>query len=294
MAEQIPTVRRRRLGSELRRLREAVPKSLDDAADVLECSRSKISRIELGQLGISVRDTRDLLDDYGVEDQALRDYLLGLARDGKQRGWWDAYGQIIAPAYANYLGLEADAEYLRTFQSILIPGLLQTEAYSRAVIRANPALVRDDVIDTLQKVRAERQTILTRADKPARFWAIIGEAALRTPIGGAEVMRAQLDSLTEAVQRPNVTLQVLPYAVGAHAGLSGPFVIFSFPAVPNDSGVVFLENLSSSLYLETKDEVDGYTLVFDDLRSSALNPAESLEYIAVIADEFLPKKTRGK
>ncbi|WP_169317257.1 helix-turn-helix domain-containing protein [Actinacidiphila oryziradicis] len=291
MVEQVPTVRRRRLGSELRKLREEAGRSLEDAATILECSRSKISRIELGYLGIRVRDVRDLLDDYGVTDETLRTHLAALARDGNKRGWWDAYGQIIQPAYANYLDLESDANYIRTFQSILIPGLLQTEAYSRAVIRANPALVRDEVVDTLMKVRAERQAILTRDTEPVRFWAIIGEAALRTPIGGADVMSAQLHHLAEMVKRPNITLQVLPYSVGAHAGLSGPFVIFSF-AVPNDTGVVFLENLSSSLYLETPDEAAGYTLVFDDLRSSALNPADSLEYIARITHELGTKEAK--
>lgn len=290
-AEQAPTVRRRRLGNELRKLREKADRSLVDAAAVLECSRSKISRIELGYLGISARDVRDLLDDYGVTDEAVRSYLTALARDGSKRGWWDKYGQIIPPAYANYLDLESDSNYVRTFQSILIPGLLQTEAYSRAVIGANPALVREEVVDTLMKVRVERQTILTRDAGPVRFWSIIGEAALRTPIGGPEVMRAQLDHLAETVQRPNITLQVLPYKVGAHAGLSGPFVIFGFN-VPNDTGVVFLENLSSSLYLETKDEVDGYTLVFDALRSSALNPADSLDYIDSIANEIMPMKAK--
>lgn len=290
-AEQVPTVRRRRLGSELRKLREEAGRSLEDAAGVLECHRSRISRIELGYLGVRARDVRDLLNDYGVSNEDLRARLTELARHGSKRGWWDAYGQIIAPAYANYLELEADTDYIRAFESILIPGLLQTEDYSRAVIRANPALVRDDDVDTLMRVKIERQTILTRQDGPVRFWAIIGEAALRTPIGGTEVMRAQLDHLVEVVERPNVTLQVLPYDVGAHAGLSGPFVIFSF-AVPNDAGVVFLENLSSSLYLETHDEVAGYTLVFDALRSSALNPADSLDYIAKVADEVLPKEAK--
>jgi len=289
--EQAPTVRRRRLGNELRKLREGAGRSLEQAADVLECSRSKISRIELGYLGIRARDVRDLLEDYGVTDEAVRTYLTALARDGSRRGWWDKYGQIIPPAYANYLDLESDSNYIRTFQSILIPGLLQTEAYSRAVIRANPALIRDEVIDTLMTVRVERQSILTRDVKPVRFWTIIGEAALRTPIGGPEVMRAQLGHLAEMVQRPNITLQVLPYKVGAHAGLSGPFVIFGFD-VPNDAGVVFLENLSSSLYLETKDEVADYTLAFDALRSSALNPAESLDYIDTIANEITSERAK--
>ncbi|MHB9859005.1 helix-turn-helix domain-containing protein [Streptomyces sp. YIM S03343] len=285
MAEQTPTVRRRRLGSELRKLREEAGVSLEQAAETLECSRSKISRIELGYLGIRARDVRDLLASYHLKDDELLERLTALARDGSKRGWWDAYGQIIPPAYANYLGLEADANYIRTFQSILIPGLLQTEDYSQAVMKANPAMVRDEVVDTLKKVRAERQAILTRNQDPVRFWAIIGEAALLTPVGGAEVMRAQLAHLTKMVERPNITLQVLPYKIGAHAGLSGPFLVLSF-AVPNDSGVVWLENLSSSLYLDTQEEVAGYTLVFDDLRSSALNPADSLQHIARIAQEL--------
>ncbi|WP_055531937.1 helix-turn-helix domain-containing protein [Streptomyces graminilatus] len=285
MVEQTPTVRRRRLGSELRKLREGAGVGLEQAAETLECSRSKISRIELGYLGIRVRDVRDLLASYGVKDDELLERLTALARDGSKRGWWDAYGQIIPPAYANYLGLEADAGYIRTFQSILIPGLLQTEEYSRAVMKANPAMVRDEVVDTLMKVRAERQVILTRDQDPVRFWAIIGEAALRTPVGSPAIMQAQLDHLAKMTERPNITLQVLPYSVGAHAGLSGPFLVLSF-AVPNDSGVVWLENLSSSLYLDTQEEVAGYTLVFDDLRSSALNPAGSLERIARIAHEL--------
>lgn len=171
------------------------------------------------------------------------------------------------------------------------PGLLQTEAYSRAVIRANPALVRDEDVDTLMRIKLERQRILTHVEKPVRFWAVIGETALRTPIGGPDVMRAQLDYLTKVVEEYNITLQVLPYSVGAHAGLSGPFVTFSYN-VPNDTGVVFLENLTSSLYLETPSEVAAYTLVFDNLRSSALNPADSLDCIVAIANEVMTKRTK--
>lgn len=288
--EQNPTVRRRRLGSELRKLREAAGRSLEDAAEVLECSRSKISRIELGYLGIRTRDVRDLLNDYEVEDEALRTHLMALAKDGNKRGWWEAYGHIVTPPYANFLQLEADADYIRSFESILIPGLLQTEAYSRAVIRANPALVRDEEVDTLMRIKAERQRLLTHVEKPVRFWAIIGEAALRTPIGGPKVMRGQLEYLAEAVEQSNVTLQVLPYAAGAHAGLSGPFVLFSYN-VPNDTGIVFLENLTSSLYLETPDEVANYTLVFDALRSSALNPADSLDFVTAVAEEHTSDRT---
>lgn len=290
VAELNPTVRRRRLGSELRKLREAAGRSLEDAATVLECHRSKISRIELGYLGIRSRDVRDLLDDYGITDEGARTRLMALARDGRKRGWWDAYGKTLGPAYTNYVGLEADADYIRTFESILIPGLMQTEDYSRAVIRANPAMVRDEEVDALMAIRTERQLILTHNESPVRFWAIIGEAALRTPIGGPKVMRAQLEYLAKAVEHPNITLQVLPYSVGAHAGLSGPFVVFAFN-MPNDTGVVFLENLTSSLYLETPDEVAGYTLVFDDLRSSALNPADSQDFISTVAEEFVSDKT---
>ncbi|UED85600.1 Scr1 family TA system antitoxin-like transcriptional regulator [Streptomyces profundus] len=227
MAASSPTARRRRLGSELRNLRRNAGKSLDDAAEVLDCHRSRVSRIETGHLPVKRRDLEDLFNLYSVTDTQIRETLQAMARQLNQPNWWAEYG--LDPTYENLLGLESESNYIRSFQSILIPGLLQTNEYTRAVIRANPALVTDEAVEKLLQVRTERKLILTRDEEPIRFWAIIGEAALRTPVGGAEVMRAQVDQLLSMTERPNITVQVLPYQAGAHAGLSGPFIIFQFP-----------------------------------------------------------------
>jgi transcriptional regulator with XRE-family HTH domain len=279
MASGSPTARRRRLGSELRNLRLGVGKTLDDAAAVLECHRSRISRMETGHLPVKRRDLDDLLDLYGVTEAETRSTLTAMARRMNEPNWWEEYG--LDPTYENLLGLESEANYIRSFQTILIPGLLQTDDYTRAVIDANPALVTDDSIEKLLRVRAERKLVLTRDELPVRFWGIIGEAALRTPVGGADVMKAQIDYLVKMTERPNITLQVLPYKAGAHAGLSGPFIIFAF-SLPGDRDIIFLENLTSSLYLDKPPAVEEYTLVFDDLRSSALNPGDSLDLISEI------------
>ncbi|MDB1088072.1 helix-turn-helix transcriptional regulator [Streptomyces sp. ACA25] len=276
MASGSPTARRRRLGSELRNFRKEAGKTLDDAADVLECHRSRISRLETGHLPIKRRDVEDLLDLYGVTEDGIRATLSAMARRSNQQNWWEEYG--LDPTYENLLGLESEATYIRSFETVLVPGLLQTDDYTKAVIRANPAMVSEDSVDKLLRVRAERKTILTRKESPVRFWAIVGEAALRTPVGGSGVMTAQIEHLAKMTEQPNITLQVLPYRSGAHAGLSGPFVIFAFP-MPGDREIIFLENLTSSLYLEKPSTVEEYTLVFDVLRSSALNPGDSLDLV---------------
>ncbi|MGK4582697.1 helix-turn-helix domain-containing protein [Kitasatospora sp. HPMI-4] len=281
--ESRPTVRGRRLGSELRRLRESAGKTTEDAAGALKCSRAKISRIETGAVGIRRLDLGILLDLYGIAESRDRDVLERLARDSKKRGWWHDYGDTIPPAYADFLGLEGDARYIRTWQPLVLPGLLQTEDYARALLAANPAAVRPERIDQLVEVRMERKDVLVKPD-PARFWAIIWEPALRCPVGGVDVRRAQLGYLTEAAQLPNVTLQVVPLDVGATAGACGAFVMFGFTDSPTP-GAVFLETLTSSHYLEQETELDGYGLVFEYLRSSALNPAQSLDMITAIAAE---------
>ncbi|MEU3567762.1 DUF5753 domain-containing protein [Kitasatospora sp. NPDC036755] len=212
-----------------------------------------------------------------------RDALEVLARDSKKRGWWHDYGDTIPPAYADFLGLEGDARYIRTWQSMVVPGLLQTEHYARAVLEANPAAVRPERIDQLVEIRMERKEVLSKAE-PARFWAIIWEPALRCPVGGRKVQRAQLEHLAIAAQMPTVTLQVVPLEVGATAGACGAFVMFGFTDSPNP-GAVFLETLTSSHYLENQVELDGYGLVFEYLRSAALDPAKSLDMIAEIAAE---------
>ncbi|MFI6152314.1 helix-turn-helix domain-containing protein [Kitasatospora sp. NPDC051170] len=283
MADELrPTVRARRLGSELRRLREAAGKSTEDAAKVLACSRAKISRIETGASGVRRLDLGILLDLYGVAANE-RTGLEELSRESKKRGWWHDYGDTIPSAYVDVLGLEDDARYIRMWQTMVVPGLLQTESYARALLEANPAAVRPERIDQLVKIRMERKEVLAKPD-PARFWAILWEPALRCPVGGATVHREQLVHLTEMAQLPNVTLQVVPLGVGATAGACGAFVMYGFSDSPTP-GAVFLETLTSSHYLEEQGELDGYGLVFEYLRSAALNPKESLDMIAAIAAE---------
>lgn len=281
--EPRPTVRGRRLGSELRRLREAAGKSTEDAATALKCSRAKISRIETGAVGIRRLDLGVLMDLYGVTGTRNRDALETLARDSKKRGWWHDYGDTIPSAYVDFLDLEADARYIRNWQPLVLPGLLQTEDYARALLQANPAAVHPERIEQFVKVRMERKAVLAGPD-PARLCAIVWEPALRCPVGGGDVHRAQLGHLAEAAQLPNVTLQVVPLGIGASAGACGAFVMYGFSSSPTP-GAVFLENLTSSHYLEREAELDGYGLVFEHLRSSALNTAQTLDMITAIAAE---------
>ncbi|MFE4977111.1 helix-turn-helix domain-containing protein [Kitasatospora sp. NPDC056651] len=281
--ESRPTVRGRRLGSELRRLRESASKTTDDAAGALKCSRAKISRIETAAVGIRRLDLGILLDLYGVTEPRDRDALETLARESKKRGWWHDYGDTIPPAHADFLGLEGDARYIRTWQPLVVPGLLQTEDYARALLQANPAAVRPERTDQLVKMRMERKGILTKSD-PARFWAIIWEPALRCPVGGVDVRQAQLSYLRDAAQLPNVTLQVVPLELGATAGACGAFVMYGFSDSPAP-GAVFVETLTNGYYLEREAELDGYGLTFEYLRSSALNPSESLDMITTISAE---------
>ncbi len=276
-----PPVRRRRLGSALRRFREQAGYSLEDAARMLECDRSKISRIETGQRGIRPKELRELLVEYGVDDDR-REALLTIARQARQAGWWQSYSHVMSDAYQDFTGLEATAATIWTYEAQLVPGLLQTEAYARAIAGASLVGESQEEREQFVQVRLTRQQVLTR-DNPLHFWAILSEGALRQMVGGPEVMRAQLRHLTEiGSNQPNVNLQVLPFAVGAHAATSGPFVIMKFPEAP-DLGVVYLEGQTGGIYLESADEVARYTLVFEHLRASALSTAATVRLIQEVA-----------
>jgi transcriptional regulator with XRE-family HTH domain len=272
-----PPVRRRLLGSALRRLREQGGYTLEDAARILECDRSKISRIETGQRGVRPKELRELLVEYGV-DEDRRETLLTIARQAHQAGWWQSYRHVLSDAYQDFIGLEATAATIWTYEAQLIPGLLQTEAYARAIAAASLVGESQEEREQFVQVRLTRQQVLTR-DNPLQFWAILSEGALRQMVGGSDVMRAQLRHLTEiAGSQPGVNLQVLPFTAGAHAATSGPFVIMKFPEAP-DLGVVYLEGQTGGIYLETTDEVARYTLVFEHLRASALSTAATVRLI---------------
>jgi transcriptional regulator with XRE-family HTH domain len=276
-----PTVRSRRLGAELRRLREAQSMSAMQAADVLGCSQPKISRMESGIVTTRVGDLLLLLDTYGVTDPQRRAHLERLARESNKQGWWESYGDTIAPHYAEIIGLENDADYIRTWQPTAVPGLLQIPDYSRALMRANPAMVSPDKIDAMIEIREERRRRLLDAEH-LRYHAIVWEPALKSTVGSPDVHSRQLAALLKTVELPSVSLQVLPTSPAEFACLSTPFTMFSFGA-DTVSSTVFLENLTSSHYLESPEAVTGYTLVFDTLRSAALSTAQSIRCIENLA-----------
>ncbi|MEU1259516.1 helix-turn-helix domain-containing protein [Streptomyces chartreusis] len=281
-----PAVRRRKLGAELRALRTGVGLTSGEAARLAGWHQSKVSRIETGASGVKPADVRLLLDVYGVQDAQLRELLLVLAgsdEGGGRHHWWHAYRGVLPPTYRDFISLESQASAMRTLETSVVPGLLQTPEYARAVTRAAVGGLNsdaDDRLDALVAVRLARQDVL-RADPPLKLSAVLDEAVLRREIGGPEVMARQLSRLMEAARLPQVRLQVLPFRAGEHIGLTGPFVIFSFSST-SDLDVVVLDHLTSSLYLERKEDLQAYTEAFNALRIHALSPEESLDYIAAI------------
>lgn len=283
MAE--PTVRTRRLGSELRRLREAAGLKLEDVADRTDLPASKVSRVESARLGIKPADLDVLLDLYDVDDAERRDVLHAFARDGRKRGWWQPYKDIISPAYADLISLEADAVNMRSYESTLIPGLLQTASYARAAISAIRMTATADEVEALVAVRQARQSVLTRPE-PLALWVVIHEAALRPRIkGDPGIMKEQLTWLLDRQQLPQVSIQVLPLDAPPHVGMSGSFAVLGFPETA-DLDVVYLENLTSSLYIEDAAEVSRYGNAFEHLRAAALPLDASADLIARLKDSI--------
>ncbi|MFV0137329.1 helix-turn-helix domain-containing protein [Streptomyces sp. HMX87] len=279
-----PVVRRRKLGAELRALRTSSGITSGEAARLVGWHQSKVSRIETGTSGAKPADVRLLLDAYGVTDPQLRELLLTLAGsdgDGGRHHWWHAYRGVLPPTYRDFISLESQASAMRTLETTVVPGLLQTPEYARAVTRAAADGLPEERLDTLVEVRLARQDVL-RADPPLRLSAVLDEAVLRREVGGPGVMARQLQRLVTAARLPHVRLQVLPFAAGAHIGVTGPFVIFSFSST-SDLDVVVLDHLTSSLHLERKEDLEAYTEAFNALRKHALSPDDSLDFIAATA-----------
>lgn len=277
-----PTVRRRRLGQELRRLRELKGMTAEEVAERLLVSQSKISRLENGRRSISQRDVRDLCGVYEVEDQRIVESLMEMARDSRQQGWWHAFGDI---PYSVYIGLETDAESLRVYEPQIITGLLQTRAYAEALIHgALPETSLSDIEKRVQ-VRMRRQERITAETGPLRLWLVLDEAALRRTVGSPLVMREQLEYLAEMSRLPHVTVQVLPFGVGAHPGLNGQYAILEF-ADAADSSVVYLEGVTSDLYLEKAHDVQKYAVMYEHLRAQALNVDQSRKFIEDAAKTY--------
>ncbi|MFV0131041.1 helix-turn-helix domain-containing protein [Streptomyces sp. HMX112] len=279
-----PAVRRRKLGEELRGLRLAAGLTSREAARLVGWHQSKVSRIETGTSGVSGADVTRLLDVYGVREPRLRALLEALAgaADGGGPGWWHAYRGVLSPPYRDFISLEAQACSARTLETSVVPGLLQTPDYARAVTRAALEGWPAATVDSLVRVRIARQEVL-RADPPLRLEAVLDEAVLRREVGGRAVMREQLRRLRELAGLPHVRLQVLPFTLGGYVGLSGSFVIFSFPNI-SDLDVVALDHLTSSLYLERTEDLEAYCAAFRTMQARALTPEESSELIAGIGD----------
>ncbi|MEU6143242.1 helix-turn-helix transcriptional regulator [Streptomyces sp. NPDC047081] len=277
-----PTVRRRRLGQELRRLRELKGMTAEEVAERLLVSQSKISRLENGRRSISQRDVRDLCGVYEVEDHRIVDSLMQMAKDSRQQGWWHSFGDI---PYSVYIGLETDAASLRVYDPQVVPGLLQTRQYAEALIAgALPETAAADVEKRVQ-VRLRRQERITAPENPLRLWTVMDEAALKRVVGNRSLMRDQLEHLVEQSQLPHVTVQVIPFEMGAHPGLNGQYAILEFPDAA-DSSVVYIEGVTSDLYLEKANDVQKYSVMYEHLRAQALNPDQSRQFIADIAKEY--------
>ncbi|MBB5085034.1 helix-turn-helix domain-containing protein [Nonomuraea sp. NPDC050790] len=279
-----PTALRILLGSQLRRLREAKGVTREEAGHLIRGSESKISRMELGRVGFKERDVADLLTLYGVSDNQARSAVLDLVGTANEPGWWHRFNDILPSWFQAYVGLEEAAERIRTYEVQFVPGLLQTKEYAKAVVTAGSAGISAEEISRRVDVRLERQRVLDRPDGPV-FWAVIDEAALRRPIGGAEVMRAQLEHLIEQMRQPNITVQVMPFDFGGHSAEGGAFSILRFPdrELPD---VVYVEQLASALYLDKREDVDRYTEVMERLCAVSTTPDETVELLRTIADEF--------
>jgi transcriptional regulator with XRE-family HTH domain len=279
-----PTVQRMLVGAKLRRLRTDLGLTREQAADHIRASAWKIHRLENGQVSFKERDLLDLLDLYEVTDpQEIAD-TLALAREANHPGWWQHYGDVLPAWFRAYVDLESAASLIRTYEGQYIPGLLQTDDYIRAVVHAAHLTDTSDEVGRRVRLRMARQTLLTR-DQPPRLWAVIDEAALRRPVGGSEVMRGQLERLIEATKLATVTLQLLPFAAGAHPAMAGAFSILRFgdQELPD---VVYLEHLTGASYLDKRDEVERYLDIMELLCLQAEPPARTVELLQGILEEL--------
>jgi transcriptional regulator with XRE-family HTH domain len=279
-----PTVRRRRLGSELRRLREARAIKLEEVAEQLGLAASTLSRIETGKAPTKTAYLTVLLEMYGVTDAAQRQVLTDMAREGHRKGWWALYDDVLPTGFGIYVGLEAEASGLRVYETQVVNGLLQTPGYARAVLREVHKKDGPEQLQRLAELRLKRQEVLDRDDPPG-LWLILDETVIRRAIGGPEVMAGQLKHLVEASQWPNITLQVLPFSSGAHPALMGPFTILEFPE-RGDPDVVYFDSWGGPIYLEKDRELRSCTDAFDRLRAAALSPGDSADMAEQVAREL--------
>jgi transcriptional regulator with XRE-family HTH domain len=280
-----PVVQRRRLRAELRKARQEAELTQEQVAEAMDWSLSKVIRIEAGSVGISTNDLKALLRHYQVLDPQRTDELVGLARAARERSWWSGYRDVAPPGLLQLIGYETDASIMRNFETLLVPGLLQTEEYARAVIRAWEQGAPEDRVKNLVEIRMRRQELLDRAKPPMLFF-ILDEAVVRRLIGGKAVMRRQIRRLIEMASTPGITIELVPFSAGAHPGLRGPFVILEFPV---DDDVLYLESAQGDLISRDdleEEEVLAYREAFEQLRHMSLGPEGSVAYLGKLADEM--------
>jgi transcriptional regulator with XRE-family HTH domain len=280
---QTPTVRLRRLAAELRTLRASAGLTRDEVVERTGINVATLYRIEHARVRPQTRTLRTLLDLYGADQEHQAD-LVALLRDARQRGWLHAYQSELPEQYTTYIGFEGEARSVWNYESLFIPGLLQTEDYARAVIRAVLPWASRDEVERRVEVRIERQEVL-RNDNPLELWVIADEAALRRQVGGPAVMQAQLGHLLEAAELPNITFQVIPFSDGAHAGMLGSFVFMQF-AEASIPDVVYVDSMAGDLFLEAEADVRRYRLVFEHLRAVAASPDDSRSLVGAIIAEM--------
>jgi transcriptional regulator with XRE-family HTH domain len=281
-----PVVQRRRLRTELRKARLDAGLTQEQVAVAMDWSLSKVIRIEAGSVGISTNDLKALLGYYQLDDPDLTRELVALARAGRERSWWSVYRDFAPPGLLQLIGYEAASFIVRNFETLLVPGLLQTEEYARAVIGTLEEGATAERANTLVEIRMRRQEQLDRDDPPLLFF-ILDEAAVRRLIGGRDVMRRQIRHLIETADKPNVTIEIVPFSAGTHPGLKGPFVIVEFPD-PADDDVLYLEARGSMIRagISEEEEVSVYRETFEQLRQLSLGPDGSVAYLGKLADEM--------
>jgi transcriptional regulator with XRE-family HTH domain len=279
----VPTVRLRRLAAQLRQLREAAGLTQEDVAERTGKDRSTLYRLENAQQRPQRSTLIQLMDLYGVEPDK-RAELLAVLRQAGELGWVRGHRSHLPEAYSDYISFESEASTISNYESLFIPGLLQTEDYTRAVIRGTLPHATEEQVENRVAARMERQAVLAKQN-PARLWAIMDEAAVRRAVGGPGVMRRQLRRIAEAASQPNLTAQIIPYAAGAHPGMQGSFILLDFPD-PADPSLIYMESLAGDLFLENSTDISRYIENFQHLRAAALRPDETIALLAEAADNL--------
>jgi transcriptional regulator with XRE-family HTH domain len=268
-----PTVRRRQLMAEIKRLREVAGMSQEAVAEQLDWHPTKLMRIETGRTSPHPNDIRLMMEVFGITDREQVQALVKLARDARQRGWWYSYRDVLLNRYDFFIGLESEASSIRNFELAMVPGLLQTEDYARALISGGPMEYGPEEVERRVEVRMTRQQVLSAEDSP-QLWAILDEAVIHRVVGGPDVMGAQLQRLIETGERGRTTIQVVPYGAGPHPGLAGSFVVLGFQQA-SEPDVVYLETVGGNVYVDRPEEVQIFATAFDHLRAAALSPSDT-------------------